>query len=94
MVTSGFFKVKSCFKVNYPVSITSFDLGKFDNHLTYQTVEADSSGTATFTFHGIEGTIQDSKILVASPMSRNKLKFIINTQISQEKINISLKGQK
>ena len=68
-----------------PISITSFDLGKFDNHLTYQTIEADSSGTATFTFHGMEGTIEDSNILVASPMSKNKLKFIINTQISQEK---------
>ena len=70
-----------------PVSITSFDLGKFSNHLTYQTVEADSSGVATFTFHGIVGTIQDSNILVASPMSRNKLKFVVNTQISQEKLN-------
>ncbi|MCM8538495.1 MAG: hypothetical protein NE334_21300 [Lentisphaeraceae bacterium] len=70
-----------------PVSITSFDLGKFDNHLTFQTVEADSSGIARFTFHGMEGTIEDTNILVASPMSKNSIKFIINTQISSEKLN-------
>ena len=72
---------------NMPVSITSFDLGKFGNHLTYQTLLADSSGTATFEFFGMPGTFNDSKILVSSPTSRGQLKFVIHTKIPVEKSN-------
>ena len=72
---------------NMPVSVTSFDLGKFGNHLTYQTLLADSSGVATFEFFGMPGTFNDSKILVSSPTSRGQLKFVIHTKIPVEKSN-------
>ncbi|MCM8539998.1 MAG: hypothetical protein NE328_06945 [Lentisphaeraceae bacterium] len=72
---------------NMPVSITSFDLGKFANHLTYQTVLADSSGTAIFEFFGMPGTFNDSKILVSSPTSRGQLKFVVRTKIKTENSN-------
>lgn len=72
---------------NMPVSITSFDLGKFGNHLTYQTVLADASGIATFEFFGVEGTFNDTKMLVSSPTSRGQLKFVVHTQIKTENSN-------
>ena len=72
---------------NMPVSITSFDLGKFANHLTYQTILADSSGTATFEFYGMPGTFNDTNILVSSPTSKGQLKFIVNTLIKTENSN-------
>ena len=72
---------------NMPVSITSFDLGKFGNHLTYQTVLADSGGTATFEFFGMEGTFNNSNILVSSPTSRGQAKFVVYTKIKTENSN-------
>ena len=72
---------------NMPVSITSFDLGKFGNHLTYQTVLADASGTATFEFFGMEGTFNNSNILVSSPSSRGQAKFVVYTKIKTENSN-------
>jgi len=82
---SVFISVES--EPNMPVSITSFDLGKFGNHLTYQTVLADASGTATFEFFGIEGTFNNSNILVSSPTSRGQAKFVVYTKIKTEKSN-------
>lgn len=72
---------------NMPVSITSFDLGKFGNHLTYQTVLADASGVATFEFFGMKGTFNDTKMLVSSPTSRGQLKFVVRTKIKTENSN-------
>jgi len=72
---------------NMPVSITSFDLGKFANHLTYQTVLADASGTATFEFFGMPGTFNNSNILVSSPTSRGQAKFVVYTKIKTENSN-------
>ena len=72
---------------NMPVSITSFDLGKFANHLTYQTVLADAGGSATFEFFGMPGTFNDTKMLVSSPTSKGQLKFVVHTLIKSEKSN-------
>ena len=72
---------------NMPVSITSFDLGKFANHLTYQTVLADSSGSATFEFFGMPGTFNNTNILVSSPTTKGQLKFVVYTKIKTEKAN-------
>ena len=69
---------------NMPVSITSFDLGKFANHLTHQTVLADTSGQASFEFFGVPGTFNDSNLLVSSPTSRLQLKFVVHTKIKTE----------
>ncbi|MCM8531742.1 MAG: hypothetical protein NE330_11315 [Lentisphaeraceae bacterium] len=72
---------------NMPVSITSFDLGKFANHLTYQTVLADSSGTATFEFFGMPGTFNNTNILASSPTSIGQVKFVVYTKIKTENSN-------
>lgn len=72
---------------NMPVSITSFDLGKFGNHLTFQTVVADASGIANFEFFGMEGTFNDSNILASSPTSRGQVKFVVHTKIKTLKDN-------
>ena len=72
---------------NMPVSITSFDLGKFGNHLTYQTILSDSSGLATFEFFGMPGTFNDTNILVSSPTSKGQARFAVKTIINTEKSN-------
>ena len=70
---------------NQPASIMSADLGQFkESGLTYATVLADASGIATFTFKGVPGTFADSKIVVASPSAKGKLKFIVHTKILTE----------
>lgn len=63
-----------------PVTFTSFDLGMFGNQLTSQTVLSDSSGVATVEFHGMKGTIADTKILCSCPVTSGQLKFIVNTK--------------
>ncbi len=71
-----------------PVSIMSADLGQFkESGLTYATVLADSGGLATFTFKGVEGTFSDSNIVVSSPVTRGKLKFLVHTKIKNIKDN-------
>lgn len=74
-------------EAHMPVSITSFDLGKFGNHLTCQTVLADASGVATFEFFGMEGTFNDSNLLASSPTSRGQIKFVVHTKIKTIKEN-------
>ena len=67
---------------NQPASIMSADLGQFkESGLTYATVLADASGIATFTFKGVRGTFADSNIVVASPSTKGKLKFVVHTKI-------------
>lgn len=71
-------------EAHMPISVSSLDLGKFANGLTYQTLQADRSGEATFEFYGMEGTIADANILVSSPVTQNNLKFVINTIFKRE----------
>lgn len=74
-------------EANMPVSINSFDLGKFGNHLTCQTVLADASGVASFEYFGVEGTFNDSNLLVSSPTTRGHVKFVVHTKIKTIKEN-------
>ena len=70
---------------NMPVSITSFDLGVIkESGLTFATVEADSSGLATFTFKGEKGTFADTSLLVSSPVTRGNLKFVVHTNLTTQ----------
>ena len=66
-----------------PVSLTSFDLAPLANHLTFQTVVADSAGSATFEIFGKEGVFNDSSFLCSAPTCRGQLKFIVNTIIKK-----------
>ena len=72
---------------NMPVTFTSFDLGKFANGLTTQTIQADSSGYASVEFHGMPGTIADTNVLASSPASSGQIKFLINTTLQMEENN-------
>jgi hypothetical protein len=65
-----------------PVSLTSFDLGSFENELTSITVKADENGVARAKFTATGGTINEVKILAASPMTTGQVKFTVNVQIS------------
>ena len=62
---------------NAPVSFSSFDLGRFQNHLTSITVEANDAGVATVQFTAPPGTINHVNILVASPMTAGQAKFVV-----------------
>ena len=62
----------------YPISFTSFDLGKFQNELTAITVDANDQGVAEVKFFGTPGTINECNILVASPVSSGTAKFVVN----------------
>ena len=62
----------------YPISFTSFDLGKFQNELTAITVEANDQGVAEVKFWGTAGTINEVNIVAASPMSSGQARFIVN----------------
>jgi hypothetical protein len=61
-----------------PCSFTSFDLGKFQNELTAITVEANEKGEAETKFYGTPGTINEVKILAASPTSSGHARFMVN----------------
>lgn len=64
-----------------PVTFTSFDLGFFSNELTSITVQADDKGIASAQFTAGGGTIDDLKILAASPMTTGQVKFHLNVRI-------------
>jgi hypothetical protein len=63
---------------NYPVTFTSFDLGRFSNQLTSMTVEANEVGVAEVEFIGAPGTINEVNILASSPMTSGQVKYIVN----------------
>jgi hypothetical protein len=64
-----------------PVCFCSFNLGSFSNQLTSQTVLADDSGVAKAEFTATGGTIEDVRILAASPMTSGQVTFTVNVQI-------------
>lgn len=66
-----------------PVTFTSFDLGKFSNGLTTQTVVANNSGYAEVEFHGMSGTIADVNILASSPAASGQVKFLVYTKLNK-----------
>jgi hypothetical protein len=65
-----------------PVTFTSFDLGRFENQLTTETVEADESGVAKVKFFGMPGTINDVKIMAASPVAAGQVRFVVNVTLA------------
>lgn len=65
----------------YPVTFTSMDCGAFGNGLTTETVEADAAGIARVKFRGMPGTVLETKIMAASPMTSGQARFITNTLV-------------
>ena len=64
-----------------PVTFTSFDCGSFDNGLTTRTVAADAAGVARVKFLGMPGTVLETNILAASPMTSGQVRFKTNTLV-------------
>ncbi len=61
----------------YPVTWTSFDLGKFHNELTTVSVEAGANGLAEATFSAPPGTINDVNIVCAAPMASGTIRYSV-----------------
>lgn len=64
-----------------PVTFTSFDLGSFENQLTSITVQADDNGLAQAPFTATRGTIDDIRILAASPVNSGQAEFTVNVSV-------------
>ena len=64
-----------------PVTFTSFDLGAFENQLTSINVLANLRGVATARFTGTAGTINDVRILAASPIASGQVNFRVNVSL-------------
>ncbi len=60
---------------NGVVSYTSFDLGRFGNQLSAQTVVADAHGVAAVSFTAGPGTIDAVHILAGSPLASGQVAF-------------------
>jgi len=60
-----------------PVTLTSFDLGSFENRLTSITVKADKDGVAKVKFTASEGTGGNANVLAASPSSSGQVKYVV-----------------
>jgi len=60
-----------------PVTVTSFDLGQFQNQLTTITVAADDQGVAAVSFHPGPGTTERVAIQAASPVCAGLVQFQI-----------------
>lgn len=63
-----------------PVTFVALDGGEFQNRLRTITVQADKDGIARVTFVGIPGTIDEVKLLAASPLLSGQLQYFINVQ--------------
>jgi len=63
-----------------PVTFVALDGGEFQNRLRTITVQADENGIARVTFVGIPGTIDEVKLLAASPLLSGQLQYFINVQ--------------
>ncbi len=64
-----------------PVTMTSFQLGYFENQLTSITVKADDKGVARAIYTAGGGTIDDVQIMAASPMTTGQVKFTVNVKL-------------
>jgi hypothetical protein len=64
-------------KIGAPVSYMSFDLGAFQNRLAAITVAADDQGIATAEFTGTPGTINNVRVIAASPMASGNSEFMV-----------------
>ena len=71
--------------VEMPVTFTSFDLGVFDkSQLTTVTVQADGRGVAEAVFTAPPGTVDDVRIMAASPVTTGQVRFVVNVQWPDE----------
>jgi hypothetical protein len=64
-----------------PVSFTSTGLGQFENLLTTITVVADQTGKAVAPFTATSGTKHNVKILAASPVMAEQIKFTVSVEL-------------
>lgn len=64
-----------------PVSFTSTGLGQFENLLTTITVVADREGRAVAPFTATSGTKHNVKILAASPVLAEQIKFTVSVEL-------------
>jgi len=61
-----------------PVSFTSFDMGEFaESKLNCVTVRADEKGIATATFVAKPGAVNDVRIMAASPLAIEQVRFLV-----------------
>lgn len=60
-----------------PVSLTSFDGGRFSNGLTAATVLADKAGLASTRFDATSGTINEVQVLASCPVTAGQVRFTI-----------------
>jgi len=67
-----------------PVTFTSFDAGAFENRLTSITVRAGKDGIARAPFKGTPGTINDIRILAASPLATGQVEFKVVVTLPAE----------
>ena len=67
------------------VTFTSFGLGSFENQLTSITVAADDQGLAQAPFTATPGTIDDIRILAASPVNSGQAQFTVNVALPGSK---------
>ncbi len=74
-----------------PVTFTSFDCGKFGNGLTTETVAADAAGIARVKFHGVPGTVLETNILAASPLTSGQARFKTNTLVYADGQQVAVK---
>ncbi len=66
-----------------PVHFTSFDLGRFGNQLSAQTVVADAHGVAAVSFTAGPGTIDGVHILAGSPLASGQVAFDLTITAAQ-----------
>ena len=71
---------------NGPVTFTSFNLGSFENQLTSITVQADEAGLAQAPFTATPGTIDDIRILAASPLNSGQAQFTVNVALPKKAV--------
>ena len=66
-----------------PVTFTSMDLGEFSNRLSSITVVSDENGNATAEFVAASGTKDDVRILAASPVTTEQIRFTVNVSLAK-----------
>ena len=66
-----------------PVTMTSFDLGSFENGLTSISVAANDQGVAEAVFNASAGTIGEVNVLAGSPAAAEHVRFVVTVRSRQ-----------
>jgi hypothetical protein len=77
----GSVKLQVTGKPKMPVTFTSLDLGQFSNQLTSITVVVNDQGIAEAEFFATPGTIDDVRVVAASPATSGQASFIVNVNL-------------